>query len=66
MLLIRGRGRGAWSRMLPRLNFFYVAGAIFLWASGRDLFPRRSSLRYLLINSLPAVALLTVLWARGA
>lgn len=23
------------------LNCFYVAGAIFLWASGRDLFPRR-------------------------
>jgi diguanylate cyclase (GGDEF)-like protein len=42
------------------LNFFYVAGIIFLWASGRDLFPRRSSLRYLLVNSLPAVALLTV------
>jgi diguanylate cyclase (GGDEF)-like protein len=41
------------------LNFFYVAGAIFLWASGRDLFPRRSSLQYLLINSVPVVALLT-------
>jgi diguanylate cyclase (GGDEF)-like protein len=45
---------------IAALNFFYVAGIIFLWASGRDLFPRRSSLRYLLINSLPAVALLTV------
>jgi diguanylate cyclase len=41
------------------LNFFYVAGAIFLWASGRDLFPRRSSLQYLSINSVPVVALLT-------
>jgi diguanylate cyclase len=41
------------------LNFFYVAGAIFLWASGRDLFPRRSSLQYLLINSVPVLALLT-------
>ena len=35
------------------LNCFYVAGAIFLWASGRDLFPRKPSLLYLLINSLP-------------
>jgi diguanylate cyclase len=42
------------------LNFFYVAGAIFLWASGRDLFPRKPSLLYLLLNSLPPVALLTV------
>jgi diguanylate cyclase len=42
------------------LNFFYVAGAIFLWASGRDLFPRRPSLLYLAINSLPAITLLTV------
>src|SRR5271156_1963888 len=23
------------------LNFFYAAGVIFLWASGRDIFPRR-------------------------
>ena len=42
------------------LNFFYIAGAIFLWASGRDLFPRRTSLSYLGVNSLPLVALLTV------
>ena len=41
------------------LNCFYVAGAIFLWASGRDLFPRKPSLLYLLLNSLPAVVLLT-------
>src|SRR5271168_2274885 len=34
------------------LNFFYVAGAIFLWASGRDLFPRGPSLFYLLLNSV--------------
>jgi diguanylate cyclase len=40
------------------LNFFYIAGTIFLWASGRDLFPRRSLLLYLLINSAPCVALL--------
>jgi diguanylate cyclase (GGDEF)-like protein len=42
------------------LNFFYAAGAIFLWASGIDFFPRRSSLLYLVINALPAVALLTI------
>jgi diguanylate cyclase (GGDEF)-like protein len=42
------------------LNFFLVAGAIFLWASGRDIFPRKAALRYLLVNSLPVSALLTV------
>jgi hypothetical protein len=42
------------------LNFFFVAGAIFLWASGRDIFPRRATLLYLLVNSLPVSALLTV------
>ena len=42
------------------LNFFFVAGAIFLWASGRDIFPRKSTLRYLLANALPVSALLTV------
>src|SRR5258707_2578887 len=42
------------------LNFFFVAGAIFLWASGRDIFTRRPSLLYLLVNSLPVSALLTV------
>src|SRR5580693_9273382 len=34
------------------LNSFFVAGAIFLWASGRDVFPRKPALLYLLINSL--------------
>jgi diguanylate cyclase len=42
------------------LNFFFVAGAMFLWASGRDLFPRGPSLLYLLLNSAPPSALLTV------
>ena len=42
------------------LNCFYVAGAIFLWASGRDFFPRKLSLSYLLLNSISPVALLTV------
>ncbi len=42
------------------LNFFYVAGAIFLWASGRDLFLRRPFLLYLAINSIPPAALLTL------
>jgi diguanylate cyclase (GGDEF)-like protein len=53
---------GAWrlAAHVVALNFFYVAGAIFLWASGRDLYPRRPSLLYLLLNSLPPVALLTI------
>jgi diguanylate cyclase (GGDEF)-like protein len=53
---------GPWRRAahVIALNCFYVAGAIFLWASGRDLFPRRSALRYLLVNSVPVVALLIV------
>ena len=42
------------------LNCFYIAGSIFLWASGRDLFPRKPSLLYLLLNSLPPVVLLTI------
>ena len=42
------------------LNFFLVAGAIFLWASGRDIFPRTTTLRYLLVNSLSISVLLTV------
>jgi diguanylate cyclase (GGDEF)-like protein len=42
------------------LNFFYAAGIIFLWASGRDFLPRRRSLFYLLINSVPSVAMLVV------
>jgi hypothetical protein len=47
------------------LNCFYFAGAIFLWASGRDLFPRSSSLLYLLLNSVFPVALLTVYGLSG-
>ena len=42
------------------LNFFYAAGVIFLWASGRERFPRRRSFLYLLVNSAPAVALLAI------
>jgi len=42
------------------LNFFLVAGTIFLWASGRDIFPRKATLSYLFVNSLPISALLTV------
>jgi len=42
------------------LNCFYIAGAIFLWASGRDIFPRKSFLRYLFLNSMFPIALLTV------
>src|SRR3954454_1917630 len=42
------------------LNFFFIAGAIFLWASCRDIFPRKQTYLYLLVNALPASALLTV------
>lgn len=42
------------------LNFFFIAGAIFFWASGRDIFPRKATLVYLLVNGLPVSALLTV------
>src|ERR1700743_1730604 len=42
------------------LNLFYIGGAIFLWASGRDLFPRKLALSYLLLNSVFPVALLTI------
>jgi diguanylate cyclase len=42
------------------LNFFYIAGGIFLWASGRDIFQRRSLLLYLVINSAPCIALLVI------
>lgn len=42
------------------LNSFFIAGALFLWAAGRDLFPRKPTLIYLLINSLPVIALLTI------
>ncbi|MCU1223386.1 MAG: hypothetical protein JWQ42_1479 [Edaphobacter sp.] len=41
------------------LNSFFAAGAIFFWAAGRDIFPRKHTLLYLLTNSLPVVALLT-------
>jgi diguanylate cyclase (GGDEF)-like protein len=55
-------GPGPWrlAAHVTALNFFYIAGAIFLWASGREVFPHGPSLRYLLVNSVPAVALLTV------
>ncbi len=58
---------GPWRQVahVAALNFFYVAGVIFLWASGRDLFPRGSSLRYLLVNSVPAMGLLTVYGLAG-
>jgi diguanylate cyclase (GGDEF)-like protein len=42
------------------LNSFFIAGAIFLWAAGRDLFPRKPALIYVVINSLPVFAFLTL------
>src|SRR5260370_16622689 len=53
-------GRWRLAAHVVALNFFLVAGAIFLWASGRDIFPRSAMLRYLLLNPLPVSALLTV------
>ena len=55
-------GPGPWrlAAHVVALNFFLVAGAIFLWASSRDIFPRKATLLYLLVNSLPVSALLTV------
>ncbi|MEO6982734.1 MAG: hypothetical protein ABI072_06430, partial [Edaphobacter sp.] len=51
---------GPWRRVahVVALDSFFVAGAIFLWAAGRDLFPRKPALLYLLINSLPVLTLL--------
>jgi len=42
------------------LDSFFIAGAIFLWAAGRDLFPRKPALVYLLVNSAPVLGLLTI------
>src|ERR1700759_3876478 len=55
-------GPGPWRLVahVVALNFFLVAGAIFLWASGRDCFPRSAMRRYLLLNVLPVSTLLTV------
>jgi diguanylate cyclase (GGDEF)-like protein len=55
-------GPGPWRLVahVVALNFFLVAGAIFLWASGRDIFPRNAMRRYLLVNAVPVSALLTV------
>jgi diguanylate cyclase (GGDEF)-like protein len=54
--------RGPWRQVahVVALNLFLVAGAIFFWASGRDIFPRKATLVYLLVNSLPVSALLTL------
>lgn len=53
---------GPWRKAahVVALDSFFIAGAIFLWAAGRDLFPRRPALLYLLINSLPVLGLLTI------
>ena len=41
------------------LDSYLAAGLIFLWAAAKDLFPRRATLFYLLINGLPLAALET-------
>jgi diguanylate cyclase (GGDEF)-like protein len=52
---------GPWHQAahVAALNCFFAAGVIFLWAAGRDIFPRKPTLLYLLANSLPFIALLT-------
>ncbi len=41
------------------LDAYLAAGVIFLWAAAQPLYPRPSTLRYLLINTLPLAAVLT-------
>lgn len=41
------------------LDAYLAAGIIFLWAAAQPLYPRTSTLRYLLINTLPLAAVLT-------
>jgi len=42
------------------LDAYLAAGIIFLWAAARPLYPRRPTLAYLIINTPPLVALLTI------
>ena len=42
------------------LDSYLAAGIIFLWAAAQPLYPRDCTLRYLLINTLPLAAVLTV------
>jgi diguanylate cyclase (GGDEF)-like protein len=53
---------GPWHRAahVVALDSFFFAGVIFLWAAGRDIFPRKQTLIYLLANSLPFLAILTI------
>ena len=42
------------------LDAYLAAGVIFLWAAAQPLYPRTPTLRYLLINTPPLTAVLTV------
>ena len=42
------------------LDAYLAAGVIFLWAAAQPLYPRTPTLRYLLINTPPLAAVLTV------
>jgi diguanylate cyclase len=41
------------------LDAYLAAGVIFLWAAAKPLFPRKSTLNYLLLNAPPIFAVLT-------
>ncbi len=42
------------------LDAYLAAGIIFLWAASKHLFPRRATLTYLLLNSIPLAAVQTI------
>jgi diguanylate cyclase len=42
------------------LDSYLAAGIIFLWAAAKSLYPRRPTLVYLLVNTPPLAALLTI------
>jgi diguanylate cyclase (GGDEF)-like protein len=52
---------GPWHRTshIVALDAYLAAGVIFLWTAATPLFPRRPTLLYLIINTVPLCALLT-------
>ena len=42
------------------LDAYLAAGVIFVWAAARPLYPRNSTLTYIIINALPLAAVLTL------
>ncbi|WP_158942789.1 GGDEF domain-containing protein [Granulicella sp. S190] len=53
------KGRWHLSSHIVALDAYLAAGVIFLWAAAKSLFPRRPTLYYLWLNSLPLLAVLT-------